>query len=43
MFHRKNRKESTNVTPASPMDTWTAERAFALKKQISISEKLVFR
>jgi hypothetical protein len=25
----KAAKESANVTPASPMDTWTAERTFA--------------
>jgi len=29
MFYRKNRYMSANVTPASPMDTWTAERTFA--------------
>jgi len=27
---RKNRYTSANVTPASPMDTWTADRTFAL-------------
>jgi len=28
-FSAKAAKESANVTPASPMDTWTAERTFA--------------
>jgi hypothetical protein len=28
-FSAKAAKESSNVTPASPMDTWTAERTFA--------------
>jgi len=29
-FFAKAAKKSANVTPASPMDTWTAERTFAL-------------
>jgi hypothetical protein len=28
-LYRKNRYESANASPASPMNTWTAERAFA--------------
>jgi hypothetical protein len=31
-FFAKAAKESANVTPASPMNTWTAERTFALNQ-----------
>jgi len=39
VFYRKNRNESANASPAPPMDTWTAERAFARSSIKSSSAK----
>jgi hypothetical protein len=42
LLFRKNRNKSANGQPASPMDTWTAERPFAQINIIFSSAKNEF-